>query len=89
MKKNLEKKAKIITECKHCHPSDDNTIYVGAAAGGVWKTTDGGSTWEPMSDTIAALGISDIKVVIINGDETVYIGTGDRDHADTGSVVVL
>src|SRR6266545_4215999 len=27
------------------HPSDPNTIYIGAAAGGVWKTTDGGVHW--------------------------------------------
>src|SRR2546430_15770452 len=27
-------------------PGDRNTYYVGAAAGGVWKTTDGGDSWE-------------------------------------------
>jgi photosystem II stability/assembly factor-like uncharacterized protein len=75
--------------CVAFHPSDENTIYVGAAAGGVWKTTDGGSTWEPMSDTIAALGISDIKIAEIDGEEIVYIATGDRDHSDTWSIGVL
>ncbi|NOX86145.1 MAG: PKD domain-containing protein [Chlorobi bacterium] len=75
--------------CVGFSPSDNNKIYVGAAAGGVWKTTDGGSTWSPVSDSIAALGISDIVVVEKNGVETVYIGTGDRDHSDTYSVGVL
>ncbi len=75
--------------CVGFSPTDNNTIYVGAAAGGVWKTTDGGSTWNPISDSIAALGISDIVVVDKNGMETVYIGTGDRDHGDTYSVGVL
>lgn len=75
--------------CVAFHPTDNNTIYVGAAAGGVWKTTDGGSTWSPISDTIAALGISDIKVTMDGSNEVIYIATGDRDHSDTYSVGVL
>lgn len=75
--------------CIGFHPTDNNTFYVGAAAGGVWKTTDGGSNWIPISDEIAALGISDIKVTIDGSDEIVYIATGDRDHSDTYSVGVL
>jgi len=75
--------------CVGFHPTDNNTFYVGAAAGGIWKTTDGGSSWTPMSDSIAALGISDIIVQEESGDEIVYIATGDRDHSDTYSVGVL
>ena len=30
--------------------SQPNTYYFGAVAGGVWKTTDGGVTWDPCSD---------------------------------------
>ena len=75
--------------CIGFHPTDDDTFYVGAAAGGVWKTTDGGSNWSPISDDIAALGISDIKVVVEDGNEIVYIATGDRDAADTYSVGIL
>ena len=33
-------------------PSNPNTIYVGTAGGGVWKSTDGGSTWTPITDGI-------------------------------------
>lgn len=75
--------------CIGFHPTDANTFYAGAASGGVWKTTDGGSTWTAISDSIAALGISDIKVVVVNGNEIIYIATGDRDHSDTYSVGVL
>lgn len=75
--------------CVGFHPTDNNTFYVGAAAGGIWKTTDGGSSWTPMSDSIAALGISDIIVQEEGGNEIVYIATGDRDHSDTYSVGVL
>ena len=31
-------------------PSEPNTYYFGAVAGGVWKTTDGGNTWDPLFD---------------------------------------
>ena len=34
------------------HPSDANTIYIAAAGGGVWKTTNGGSTWTPLTDNV-------------------------------------
>jgi PKD repeat protein len=75
--------------CIGFHPTDNNTLYVGAAAGGVWKTTDGGSTWIPQSDDIDAIGISDIVVLTTAGNDIVYIATGDRDHSDTYSVGVL
>ncbi len=40
-------------------PSDPsgNTIYAGAASGGVWKTTDGGSNWTPLTDSQATTNI--------------------------------
>ena len=31
-------------------PRDNNVVYIGAAEGGVWKTTDGGVTWNPLTD---------------------------------------
>ena len=33
------------------HPTLSNTIYVAAGGGGVWKTTDGGTTWTSLTDT--------------------------------------
>ena len=32
------------------HPTDAMTFYFGACAGGVWKTTDGGTYWENVTD---------------------------------------
>src|SRR5258708_13717890 len=39
-------------------PGDPSIYYAGAASGGVWKTTDGGIRWNPVSDTmpVAAIG---------------------------------
>jgi hypothetical protein len=31
-------------------PRNNNVVYIGAAEGGVWKTTDGGVTWTPLTD---------------------------------------
>ncbi|MCW5518353.1 HYR domain-containing protein [Aureitalea sp. L0-47] len=70
------------------HPTDANTIYLGVPAGGLWKTTDGGSSWSPMSDQLASIGVSGIAVDH-NNPNTVYILTGDGDGADTYSIGVM
>jgi PKD repeat protein/photosystem II stability/assembly factor-like uncharacterized protein len=63
------------------HPTDSNIIYCGAPAGGLWKTTDKGKFWFPLTDSLATLGISAIIVDPKNPD-IIYIGTGDRDARD-------
>ncbi|PLX10958.1 MAG: hypothetical protein C0598_09290 [Marinilabiliales bacterium] len=75
--------------CIGFSPTDNNRFYVGAAAGGIWKTTDGGSTWTAIGDDNAALGVSDIIVVDNAGTDEIYMATGDRDASDTYSVGVL
>ena len=76
--------------CIAFHPSDNNTYWVGAAAGGIWVTTDNGATWSCLSDKNGVLAVSDI---IIPADyltsHTIYIATGDRDHWDNNSIGVL
>ena len=66
------------------HPSDPNTIYVGAPAGGFWKSENGGQTWATTTDFLSNLGVSDIAINPNNTDE-IYIITGDRDAGDTYS----
>jgi photosystem II stability/assembly factor-like uncharacterized protein len=38
-------------------PNNVNTVYLGGAQGGVWKTTNGGTTWTPLTDTQASTAI--------------------------------
>ena len=63
------------------HPTDPLTIYAGAPAGGLWRTTNGGQWWESLTDDLPTLGISAI-IVDPNNPDIIYIGTGDRDSAD-------
>jgi len=66
------------------HPTDANTLYVGAPAGGFWKSVNGGQTWTTSTDFLTNLGVSDIAIHPTNPD-IIYIVTGDRDGGDTYS----
>ena len=57
-------------------PSEPNTYYFGAVAGGVWKTTDGGNTWDPLFDK---QGISSIGSIAISDSDpnVVFAGSGE------------
>lgn len=63
------------------HPTDPNTIFVGAPSGGFWKTTDNGVTWTEYSNGLVRLGISSI-VIHPSNPNIIYLGTGDRDGGD-------
>lgn len=58
-------------------PTDQDIIYAGSANGGIFKTTDGGSTWNPIFDDHAYLAIGEIELDP-NDENTVYVGTGDK-----------
>lgn len=68
-------------------PNNPNTYYVGAPAGGIWKSTDAGQTWTPLSDQLGQIGVSGIAVDY-NNSNTIYIATGDDDAGDTYSIGV-
>jgi outer membrane autotransporter protein len=43
-------------------PLDANTLFAGTPAGGIWKTTDGGTTWTPLTDKQASLSIASLAL---------------------------
>jgi len=57
-------------------PHDHDTIYAGAAGGGLWKSEDNGITWISLSDVWPYLEVSSIAVDP-NDSSVVYVGTGD------------
>jgi photosystem II stability/assembly factor-like uncharacterized protein len=56
--------------------SDPDVIYVGAAAGGVWRSRNGGTTWEPIFDDQPVQSIGAIAVNQDNPD-VIWVGTGE------------
>lgn len=54
-----------------------STIYAGACNGGIFKTTDGGSSWNPIFDDYSYLAIGDIEIDPADANK-VYVGTGDK-----------
>ncbi|WP_333807944.1 T9SS type A sorting domain-containing protein [Flavobacterium sp.] len=71
----------------HVDPSNPSTIYLGSPAGGIWKSTNNGTTWIPLTDELPQIGVSGIAVDYSNSN-TIYIATGDKDAGDTYSVGV-
>lgn len=58
-------------------PDDIFTYYMGATGGGVWKTTDGGNTWNNISDGFFnTTGIGDITIAP-SDPNIIYVGTGE------------
>ena len=57
------------------HRADKHTIYVGAASGGVWKTVNSGTTWEPILEHALMTSVGDIAVAPSNPD-IVWAGLG-------------
>ena len=61
-------------------PTNANVVYAGAAGGGVWKTTDGGVNWRPLTDAQPSLAVGSIAIDPSN-HSTVYVGTGEENFS--------
>jgi photosystem II stability/assembly factor-like uncharacterized protein len=59
------------------HPTDPMTFYFGACAGGVWKTTDGGTYWDNVSDGFFETAAVGALAVAPSDPNVVYAGTGE------------
>ncbi len=58
-------------------PSQPNVYYFGGTGGGVWKTTDGGARWEPVSDSSFKTGSVGSIAVADSDPNVVYAGMGE------------
>lgn len=64
--------------------TDPETIYIGAAAGGLWKSTDGGMTWSSLFDSEPNPSIGAIAVAPSN-PSVVWVGTGEANNRQSAS----
>jgi photosystem II stability/assembly factor-like uncharacterized protein len=69
------------------NPNNANNVYIGGADGGLWVTTDAGTTWTPLTDFPTSAGIASVAVGSLATDAstcasggictTIYVGTGE------------
>ncbi|HEY5492524.1 MAG TPA: hypothetical protein VIK25_15135 [Gemmatimonadaceae bacterium] len=70
-------------------PGDPLTYYVGAASGGIWKSTDGGTNWRSLFDAQPVQSIGSLAVAR-SDKNVVWAGTGEgkiRSHISVGQGV--
>jgi photosystem II stability/assembly factor-like uncharacterized protein len=64
-------------------PTNASIVYAGGADGGVWKTTNGGTNWTPLTDTQVSLAIGAIAIDPSN-HLNIYAGTGEDNNNQDG-----
>lgn len=63
-------------DCIQFDPTNSNTVWVGAASGGLWMSTNSGTTWVDKSANLPIYSVADIAINPV-GTNTMYIATGD------------
>jgi hypothetical protein len=68
--------------------STGNTVFLGGAQGGLWKTTNGGTSWTPLTDSAPSLAVGSLAVPpsptcvgTPSTSNTVYVGTGEENFS--------
>ncbi|NER17960.1 thrombospondin type 3 repeat-containing protein [Spongiivirga citrea] len=69
-------------------PNNADVWYAGAPSGGLWKSTDAGTTWNTTTDALPQIGVSGIAIDP-NDSNIIYIATGDDDAGDSVSAGVF
>src|SRR5438094_6473895 len=64
--------------------SNPDIVYVGTASGGVWKTTNNGTTWEPVFDKEGVSTIGDIAIAP-SDPSVVWVGSGEPNNRQSAS----
>ncbi|GAA4114032.1 hypothetical protein GCM10022393_13290 [Aquimarina addita] len=77
--------------CIAVDPDNDQIVYVGTPAGGLWKSNTGGDSWIPLTDDLPTMGVSGIAIDYSSpvNDRTIFILTGDGDGEHTKSNGIL
>jgi photosystem II stability/assembly factor-like uncharacterized protein len=60
-------------------PSDPKTFYMGVASGGLFRTTDSGASWVPITDGKVPVGSTGAVAVADSDPKVIYLGTGSDD----------
>jgi photosystem II stability/assembly factor-like uncharacterized protein len=64
--------------------SNPSVVYVGVAAGGVWKTTNNGTTWEPIFDKEGVPTVGDLAIAP-SDPSIVWVGSGEPNNRQSSS----
>lgn len=57
-------------------PASPNTVYLGTAQGGVWKSENAGGSWKPLTDNEVSLAVGALALDPSNS-QVIYVGTGE------------
>lgn len=61
------------------NPQNHSEYYVAVASGGLWKTTNNGTTWQALADTIQSYSMG-VVVLDPTNPNVVWLGTGENNH---------
>ncbi|HZX91677.1 MAG TPA: sialidase family protein [Rudaea sp.] len=62
----------------------DSAVFVGGAQGGIWRSTDTGASWTPLTDSLGSLAIGSLAISRTDntpGQATIYVGTGEGNYS--------
>ena len=64
--------------------NNPHIFYVGAATGGLWKTTNSGTTWEPVFDDQGTHSVGDVTLAP-SDPNIIWVGTGEPNNRQSSS----
>ena len=85
---NGKKRGNGRVNCIAFDPNDEDIIWIGSPGGGLWRSIDGGSSWETATDNLPVIGVSSIAIDPSN-TQNMLIVTGDANATDTYSIGIL
>jgi hypothetical protein len=66
-------------------PNNSSNLWAGSASGGIWKSTNAGSSWVSVPTNLPVLGVSSI-IVDPSNSNIIYAGTGEVYRVDTSNI---